>query len=64
MTPTEEADYYMGVIGDLLATKNYEWCRPTLEGIADNLFRSRRITLRQKEAVEHIIHGRLRHDVR
>ena len=63
MTDQFEADYYVGVIHELLATKQYEWCRPTLEGIAENIASRGRITLRQKEAVDHIITGRLKHDV-
>ena len=63
MTPEDDAAYYIGIIHDLLMTKHYDWCRNTLEGIAENITRRGRITLRQKEAVDHIITGRLKHDV-
>lgn len=50
-------------INTLLATKHYEWARKTLEGIRDTIEETGRVTLRQQEAVEHIIVGRLKHDV-
>lgn len=58
-----DAAYYLDVIDQLLATKTYEWARPTLEGIAETIVTTGNLTLRQKEAIEHIILGRLKHDV-
>ena len=54
--------YYIGLINDLLRTKQYEWCRDTLTGIQDTIFRTGTVTLRQREAIDHIIAGRLKHD--
>lgn len=50
-------------IEELLATKSYEWARPTLEGIKTTILQTGAVSLRQQEAVEHIILGRLKHDV-
>ena len=58
-----DAGYYVSVIHDLLMTKKYDWCRNTLEGIAETITRTGRVSLRQKEAIDHIITGRLKHDV-
>jgi hypothetical protein len=52
----------LALIQSLLATKQYEWCRDTLEGIANTITRTQRVTLKQQEAVEHLIVGRLKHD--
>jgi len=54
--------YYADLAESLLATKNYEWCRETLEGIASTIRRTGTTTLRQREAIEHIIVGKLKHD--
>lgn len=51
-------------IDGLLALKEYQWAKDTLEGIRANIEYNDRVTLRQQEAVEHIIIGRLRHDCR
>jgi hypothetical protein len=51
-------------IRELLGTGKYEWARETLTGIYANIESTNRVSLRQQEAVEHIIVGRLRHDVR
>lgn len=61
---TADAEYYLDVIARLLATKNYEWARSTLSGIAKTVTDSGILTPRQREAVDHIIIGRLKHDVR
>jgi hypothetical protein len=53
----------IGRITELLATRHYEWARSTLEGIRDTIEQTQRVTLRQQEAVEHIMIGRLKHDV-
>ena len=50
-------------IEELLATKRYEWARPTLEGIQATVLATNRVTLKQYEAIEHIMVGRLKHDV-
>ena len=50
-------------IRELLSTSKYEWARGTLEGIARKIRVSNCVTLRQQEAVEHIMIGRLKHDV-
>lgn len=60
----DERDYYVDLIGRLLATKDYEWARDTLSGIAETVQRLGMITARQKAAVEHIMVGRLKHDVK
>lgn len=59
----DDAGYYVSLINDLLRTKKYNWCRNTLEGIAETITRTGNVTLRQKEAVDHIMTGRLKHDV-
>ena len=50
-------------IEELLATRKYEWARETLAGIYATIETTGRVTLRQQEAVEHIMIGRLKHDV-
>jgi hypothetical protein len=59
----DDAAYYVDVITRLLATKNYDWCRETLEGIAHTVEQTGHLTPRQKQAVDRIIAGRLKHDV-
>lgn len=59
MTPSQLLD----LIEDHLRTGKYDWARNTLEGIAATVEDTNRVTLKQKEAVEHIILGRLKHDV-
>jgi len=61
-TPEGEALYYVDLIGRLLATKQYEWARDALEGISTTMLEQRRATPKQKEAIDHIITGKLRHD--
>jgi hypothetical protein len=56
--------YYQDLIADLLATKKYEWARDTLTGIARTIQDTRRVTAKQKQAIDHIMVGRLKHDVR
>ncbi len=56
-------EYYLDLINRLLSTRDYEWARDTLSGIATTVHATGRLTLRQKEAVEHIMVGRLKHDV-
>lgn len=50
-------------INELLETKSYEWARKTLTGIRDTIERNGTVSLRQQEAIEHIMVGRLKHDV-
>lgn len=56
-------DRLLDTISSLLATKDYEWARDTLEGIRDTVERKGWATLRQEEAVTHVITGRLKHDL-
>ena len=63
MSVDSDAAYYVHVIEELLTTKRYDWCRNTLKGIANNVTRTGFVTLRQKEAIDHIITERLKHDV-
>lgn len=58
-----DPDDAVATIDDLLASKRYEWARTTLEGIRQTIEASGICTLRQREAIEHIILGRLKHDV-
>jgi hypothetical protein len=58
-----DTDYYLDLINRLLASKDYDWARDTLEGIANTLASTGNLTPRQKAAVEHIMVGRLKHDV-
>lgn len=60
---SNDSDYYRDLIARLLATKSYDWARPTLEGIATTLARTGTVTLRQREALDHIMTGRLKHDL-
>lgn len=59
----ETGDTVVARIDELLATRHYEWARPTLEGIRDTIVTTGKVTLRQREAVEHIMVGRLKHDL-
>jgi hypothetical protein len=59
---TTEATYYIDLIGRLLSTRDYEWARDTLTGIAATLERTGQVTSKQKQAVDHIMVGRLKHD--
>ncbi|MDO8795389.1 MAG: hypothetical protein Q7J25_12290 [Vicinamibacterales bacterium] len=59
----DDAATMLDQIERLLATRRYEWARPTLEGLHRTITASGLVTLRQQEAVEHIILGRLKHDV-
>ncbi len=60
--PRQQAvDEFLQLIDDHL-TEDYEWARDTLEGIRETVEQTNRVTLRQREAVEHIILGRLKHD--
>lgn len=58
-----DADYYLDLINRLLASKDYDWARDTLEGIHNTMMATGICTPRQKAAVEHIMVGRLKHDV-
>lgn len=60
---TGESAYYADLIARLLATSHYDWARETLEGIAATIARSGKITMRQKQAIDHIMVGRLKHDI-
>jgi hypothetical protein len=59
---TDPPETVIALIDDLLRTRCYEWARPTLVGIRTTIVQTGRVTLRQQEAVEHIITGRLKHD--
>jgi hypothetical protein len=61
--PMSQEEYYLDLINRLLGTRDYEWARDTLTGIASTIHATGRLTMRQKEAVEHIMVGRLKHDV-
>lgn len=63
MTAADDAVYYVDVINRLLATGKYEWARDTLVGILTTIDTTQRVTSNQKRAVDHIIVGRLKHDV-
>ncbi|HET9253886.1 MAG TPA: hypothetical protein VFO16_01630 [Pseudonocardiaceae bacterium] len=56
----EDAESHIATIDSLLATRDYEWCRDTLEGIRETMMMTGRATLRQREAIDHIIDGCLR----
>lgn len=58
----DSAPIMLARIEELLATCKYEWARRTLEGIHRTICVSGSVTLRQQEAVEHIMVGRLKHD--
>lgn len=60
----DAADIMLARIDELLKTGSYEWARTTLIGIYATIERAGAVTLRQQEAVEHIMLGRLKHDVR
>jgi hypothetical protein len=62
-SPEREAAYYVDLIGRLLASGNYDWARDTLEGISSNVCFNNRITRAQKAAIDHVMAGRLRHDL-
>lgn len=58
----DSADIMLARIDGLLGTGEYEFARATLEGIVATIEITGVVTLRQQEAVEHIMIGRLRHD--
>ena len=58
----DKAAELLDLIEDHLRTGKYEWARDTLEGIAATVTDTGVATVRQQEAVEHIILGRLKHD--
>jgi len=58
-----EAEYYIDLINRLLATGKYEWARLTLSGIAITITNTKALSRKQKEAVDHIMAGRLKHDL-
>ena len=58
----EDPEYYIDLITRLLRGKHYDWARPTLTGIRDTIQNTGNVTLRQREAIDHIITGRLKHD--
>jgi hypothetical protein len=57
------AEYYIDVIDRHLATGKYDWCRETMTGIRATMVASGVVTPKQQQAVEHMILGRLKHDV-
>jgi hypothetical protein len=61
---TEQAESLLLTIDRLVESKKYDWAKDTLLGIREMVARTGTVTLRQREAVDHIIVGRLRHDVR
>lgn len=63
-TNQQEVDALIDLIERHLATKDYNWARETLEGILHTVEQTNRVTRKQQQAVEHIIVGRLKHDVR
>jgi hypothetical protein len=58
----DKAAELLDLIEDHLRTGKYEWARDTLEGIAATVTDTGVATVRQQEAVEHIIIGRVKHD--
>ena len=58
-----ETHYYLDLISRLLGTGMYEWARETLEGIHATVTRTGNLTPRQKQAIDHIMVGRLKHDI-
>jgi hypothetical protein len=60
-SPEVRATRLLDLIDSHLATGKYEWARPTLEGIAATVTDTGVVTIRQQEAVEHIILGRIKH---
>ena len=59
----DDAVTFLRTVNDLLKGHTYDWARPTLEGIRLTVTLSGTVTPRQQQAVEHIITGRLTHDV-
>ena len=59
-----DADYYEDLARSLANRPEYAWARPTLAGIADTIHHTGTLTLKQREAIEHVMVGRLKHDVR
>lgn len=59
---SRESEYYVDLCNRLLATKDYEWARDTLAGIAGTIGLSGVVTPNQKQAIDHIMVGRLKHD--
>jgi hypothetical protein len=59
-----DATYYETLARQLADRAEYAWARSTLQGIAATIQRTGNLTLKQKEAIEHIMLGRLKHDVR
>jgi hypothetical protein len=59
----ETPEQVVARIDELLATRHYGWAQKTLEGIRGTILASGTVTLRQREAVEHIMVGRLKHDL-
>lgn len=58
-----DPEYYGDLINRLLGSRKYEWCRPTLEGILNTITSTQVVTAKQKSALDHIMVGRLKHDV-
>lgn len=61
-SPTDTPAVMVARIDELLGTRRYDWARDTLTGIRRTITESNTVTLRQQEAVEHIMLGRLKHD--
>jgi hypothetical protein len=59
----DDPGYYIDLIQRLIATRQYEWARDTLTGISATIDRTGIVTLKQREALDHIITGRLKHDL-
>jgi hypothetical protein len=59
-----DAAYYVALAQDLASRAEYAWARETLQGIATTIRQTERLTVKQQEAIEHIMVGRLKHDVR
>lgn len=63
MTIIDDVPTTLARIHELIATRQYDWALPTLEGIARRIRADGVVTLRQQEAITHIMIGRLKHDV-
>ena len=63
MTPAEEAAYYVDLARKHAMRPEYRWCADKMDDIADTIERTGRLSPRQKQAIEHFILGRLKHDI-
>jgi hypothetical protein len=62
--PTRDAAYYKDLAFRHAKLPAYRWAAETLYDIGWTIERTGRVTVKQREAIEHIILGRIRHDGR